>query len=83
MFFGNELNKPLADAAKNAVRSTHNFNWTFIALLAFVVYVYASEFKQKNFRGIAAGLALYMVHQQFLKKSSRRDAKPQRTQSPL
>jgi len=27
-----------------------------------VVYVYTSELKQKNYRGIAAGLALYMVH---------------------
>jgi len=38
MFFGNEINKPLADLARSAVRSTDNFNWTFIALLAFVVY---------------------------------------------
>ena len=62
MLFGNEANKPFADLAKTAVRSTDNFNWTFIALLAFVVYIYATELKQKNFRGIAAGLALYMVH---------------------
>ena len=62
MFFGNAIYKPLADMAKNAVRSTANFNWTFIALLAFVVYVYACEYKSKNFKGIAAGLALYMVH---------------------
>jgi hypothetical protein len=62
MLFGNEIYKPLADMAKNAVRSTANFNWTFIALLAVVVYVYTSEVKNKNFKGIAAGLALYMVH---------------------
>jgi hypothetical protein len=62
MFFGNEMYKPFADLAKNAVRSTGNFNWTFIAILAFVVYVYTSEIKNGNFRGIAAGLALYMVH---------------------
>jgi len=62
MLFGNEIYKPLADMAKNSVRATDNFNWTFIALLAFVVYVYTSELKQKNYRGIAAGLALYMVH---------------------
>jgi hypothetical protein len=62
MLFGNEMYKPLADLAKSAVRSTANFNWTFIALLAVVVYVYTSEFKNKNFKGIAAGLALYMVH---------------------
>jgi hypothetical protein len=62
MLFGNESLKPFADLAKNAVRNTDNFNWTFIALLAFVVYVYASEFRHKNYKGIAAGLSLYMVH---------------------
>ncbi|MDL2236124.1 hypothetical protein LJC07_08345 [Christensenellaceae bacterium OttesenSCG-928-L17] len=62
MWFGSEQLKPAADAAKAAVRSVENFNWTFIALLAFVVYVYASEFEKKNYKGIAAGLSLYMVH---------------------
>ena len=62
MLFGSDALKPLADLARAAVRSTGNFNWTFIALLAFVVYVYASEIKRKNYKGIAAGLALYMVH---------------------
>ena len=62
MWFGTISNKPLADMAKTAVRSTDNFNWTFIAILAFVAYVYATEFQRKNFSGIAAGLALYMVH---------------------
>lgn len=62
MWFGNDLLKPAADAAAAAVRSVANFNWTFIAILAFVVYIYASEFKNKNYKGIAAGLALYMVH---------------------
>ena len=36
MWFGNETLKYSADLAKIAVRSTDNFNWTFIALLAFV-----------------------------------------------
>jgi hypothetical protein len=62
MWFGSVSNKPFADMAKAAVRSTDNFHWTFIAILAFVVYVYASEFQRKNFRGIVAGLSLYMVH---------------------
>jgi hypothetical protein len=44
------------------VRNTDNFHWTFIAILAFVVYVYATEYQRKNFSGIVAGLALYMVH---------------------
>ena len=53
MWFGNNALKPLANMARNAVRSTDNFNWTFIAILAFVVYVYATEYQRKNFSGIA------------------------------
>jgi hypothetical protein len=62
MWFGKFSNRALADLAKSAVRTTDNFNWTFIAILAVVVYIYANEFQRKNFKGIAAGLALYMVH---------------------
>ena len=62
MLFGTMSNKPLADLARAAVRNTDNFHWTFIAILAFVVYVYATEYQRKNFSGIVAGLALYMVH---------------------
>lgn len=62
MLFGNPSLKPLADAAKAAVRSTANFNWSFITFLAIVVIMYLSELKQKNYKGIAAALALYSVH---------------------
>ena len=62
MWFGTMNNKPLADMAKAAVRNTDNFNWTFIAILAFVAYVYATEYQRRNFSGIVAGMALYMVH---------------------
>jgi len=62
MLFGDPKYKPMADAAKAAVRSTDNFNWSFIALLAIVVIIYINEFKQKNFKAIAAALALYSVH---------------------
>ena len=52
-----------ADAAKAAVRSTGNFNWTFIALLALVVCgVYVPQIKKKNWNGVFAALALYGVH---------------------
>ena len=52
-----------ADAAKQAVRSTANFDWTFITLLALVVVgVYVPQIKKKNWNGIAAALALYGVH---------------------
>lgn len=44
------------------VRSTENFNWTFIFILAVVFYVYWSEINKKNYSAIYAGLALYGVH---------------------
>ena len=44
------------------VRSTENFNWTFIFILAVVFYVYWTEVKNKNFKAIFAGFALYGVH---------------------
>ena len=56
-----------SDAAKQAidniiVRSTGNFNWTFIFILAVVFYVYWSEMYKKNYEAVFAGLALYGVH---------------------
>jgi hypothetical protein len=62
MWFGAWGNAGAAERAREAVRSVGNFNWTFIALLAFVFYVYATELSRKNYRAIVAGLALYMVH---------------------
>ena len=62
MWFGNWDNAGAADHALKFVRSVSNFNWTFIFLLAVVVYIYATELSRKNYRGVAAGLALYMVH---------------------
>lgn len=44
------------------VRSTENFNWTFIFILAVVFYVYWSEIHKKNWKVVQAGLALYGVH---------------------
>jgi hypothetical protein len=62
MWFGDASLRPLADMARAAVRSTDNFHWTFITILAIVVYIYANEYQRKNFAGIVAGLSLYMVH---------------------
>ena len=62
MWFGNWDNAGAAERAREAVRSVGNFNWTFIALLAIVVYIYATEIQRKNYKAVAAGLALYMVH---------------------
>lgn len=62
MLFGDSALKQFADAAKDAVRSTGNFNWTFIAILAFVVMIYVDEIHKKNYKAIAAALMLYSVH---------------------
>jgi len=44
------------------VRSTENFNWTFIFILAVVFYVYWTEAKNKDYKAIVAGFSLYGVH---------------------
>lgn len=57
---GSELSKELVKSI--AVRSTENFNWTFIFILAVVFYVYWTEINKKNYEAVFAGLALYGVH---------------------
>ena len=57
---GSDGSKSLVDAI--CVRSTENFNWTFIFILAVVFYVYWSEIHKKNKEIVFAGLALYGVH---------------------
>lgn len=57
---GSELSKQLVQAIR--VRSTENFNWTFIFILAVVFYVYWTEIHKKNYEAVFAGLALYGVH---------------------
>ena len=62
MLFGDDGLKPFADLAKAAVRDPSNFNWSFIAILAFVVMIYVDEIHKKNYKAIAAALMLYSVH---------------------
>ena len=57
---GSDLSKSLVESIQ--VRSTDNFNWTFIFILAVVFYVYWSELHKKNYEVVFAGLALYGVH---------------------
>lgn len=57
---GSQAAKDLVDSI--SVRSTENFNWTFIFILAVVFYVYWTEINKKNFKFVYAGLALYGVH---------------------
>ena len=57
------MNNPDATGmALGLLRSGENFQWYVITLLALIVYVYASEIANRNWKAIAAGLALYSVH---------------------
>ncbi len=58
-----ELNHPEATAqALSILRNAHTFHWQIITLLMVVLYIYGNEIQKRNHRGVAAGLALYMVH---------------------
>ena len=57
---GSQESMDLVNAIR--VRSTANFNWTFIFILAVVFYVYWTEIHKKNTETVCAGLALYGVH---------------------
>lgn len=57
------MNHPEAtQQALNILRSGEPFQWYVITLLALVLYVYINEASKKNWKGIAAGLSLYLVH---------------------
>lgn len=61
--FWGDGSKESMDLVKSiVVRSTENFNWTFIFILAVVFYIYWSELNKKNYKIIYAGIALYGVH---------------------
>ena len=62
VFWGDEANQIAANEAAGFIRSTDNFNWTFIFLFAVVIYIYFTELKNKNYKGIVAALSLYGVH---------------------
>ncbi len=57
---GSQTAMDLVEAIR--VRSTENFNWTFIFTLAVVFYIYWTEIHKKNTEAVCAGLALYGVH---------------------
>jgi hypothetical protein len=57
------LNNPEAtQQALIILRSGITFQWYVIPLLVIVLYIYANEYEKGNYRVIAGGLALYMVH---------------------
>ena len=62
IFWGDGSEEAMQRVRDIVVRSTENFNWTFIFILAVVFYVYWSEIHKKNYDAVIAGLALYGVH---------------------
>lgn len=57
------MNNPDATLQALAIlRSGEPFQWYVITLLAFTLYVYTNEIAKRNWKGVAAGLALYAVH---------------------
>lgn len=57
------LNNPEAtDAALSILRNPANFNFYVIFLMVAVLYIYFNEMNKKNWKGIAAGMMLYMIH---------------------
>ena len=62
VFWGDGSQQAMDLVNQIQVRSTENFNWTFIFILAVVFYVYWTEMHKKNYAVVCAGLALYGVH---------------------
>lgn len=62
VFWGTGSAEVMQKVSSVAVRSTENFNWTFIFILAVVFYVYWTEIRNKEWDAVVAGLALYGVH---------------------
>jgi hypothetical protein len=57
------MNHPEAtQMALSILRKGDNFHWVIIPIFVVVLYIYFSELGKKNYRGVAAGMALYMIH---------------------
>ncbi len=57
------MNNPeVTEQALSILRKGDLFQWYVITLLALVMYIYTNEISKKNWKGVAAGLALYSVH---------------------
>lgn len=57
------LNNPEAtDMALSILRRGEPFQWYVVSLLALTLYAYINEISKKNWKVVAGGLALYMVH---------------------
>jgi len=55
-------NPEATEAALSILRSGDPFQWYVVTLLALTLYAYVNEISKKNWRVVAGGLALYMVH---------------------
>ncbi len=57
------MNNPGATGqALGILRSGANFQWYVIFMLIAVLYIYFSEVQKKNWKGIATGLMVYIIH---------------------
>lgn len=60
MFF---LNKPEAtDQALSILRIGDNFQWYVIFILVLVLFIYFTEIGKENWKAIACGMMVYMIH---------------------
>ena len=55
VFWGDGSQEAMDLVKQIQVRSTENFNWTFIFILAVIFYVYWSEIQKKNYEVVYAG----------------------------
>ncbi|MDJ0785916.1 MAG: hypothetical protein QNK05_03865 [Myxococcota bacterium] len=56
------IHPEVTEQALSILRSLDNVHGSLVPLLALVVYVHSTEIQNRNWNGIAAGLALYAVH---------------------
>ncbi len=55
-------NPEATEAALSILRSGEPFQWYVVSLFALLLYAYINEISKKNWKVVAGGLALYMVH---------------------
>ena len=55
-------NPEATEAALSILRSGEPFQWYVVTLLALSLYAYINEISKKNWKVVAGGLSLYMVH---------------------
>ena len=55
-------NPEATEAALSILRSGEPFQWYVVSLFALLLYAYINEISKKNWKVVAGGLTLYMVH---------------------